>query len=746
MPLRLRRVLPVLIINAVILLVFLLHVTAGSQSSLRLDFIDRMENLTYDMRVMLSTTDAVDDRIVIVDIDERSLAELGRWPWSRDKLALMVDRLFAEYDISLLGFDVVFAEPDESSGYKIMQQLAEDAFADVPAFSERLLALRDELDYDQRFADSLANRDIVLGYYFRLTESEEPSTGQLPAPVLTARDFRPGSEPAVSANGYGANLAIFQNQVGQGGHFNPEVDDDGVVRRVPMLYRYQDEYYEALSLAMARQYLGITELEPVYAEPGLFGYRGYSGLEWLRMGPVRLPVDAQMRALVPYRGRQNSFPYISATDVIHGRVPVEQLQGRIILVGTSAPGLFDLRTTPVESKFPGVEIHANLVAGILDRNIRARPAYTLGAEFIHVLVAGLIMLGLPLLSPIIGSVIVIGLVSASIAINLLAWFSANLVLPLASVLLLILAIFLVNMTYGFFVEQRGKRQLGSLFGQYVPPELVDEMSENPQAYSLAAENREMSVLFSDVRGFTSISESMQPQELSDLMNELLTPMTRIIHTHRGTIDKYMGDAIMAFWGAPLRDTDHARHAVVTGLEMIRRLNELQPGFQQRGWPEIRIGVGINTGDMSVGNMGSEFRRAYTVLGDAVNLGARLEGLTKTYGVSILVSEFSRAAVPDFTFREIDRVRVKGRDEPVVIYEPLGPTAELDSTVKSDLKLYAEALRQYRAQEWDLAELQFLNLLKATNLKIYAIYVKRIQHFREQPPGADWDGVFTHTTK
>lgn len=744
---RLKRHWPLLAANLFVLIVLLLHVVSPSGSVLHWPVIDKLENLLYDARVLLTMPGGEDERIVIVDIDEDSLAAAGRWPWGRDKLERLVDQLFENYQASMVAFDVVFAEPDDSSGLKVLDSLAKQQLAEQTAFRQQIEALRAELDYDQRFAESLRDRPVVLGYYFSRDESEGKNrSGALPAPLLGTRDFRSGTAHALKANGYGANLAMFQEAASGGGHFNPEIDSDGVVRRVPMLFEFEDEYYEALSLAVARRVIDADNIEPGYAEPGPFGYADYSGLEWLQVGYSRIPVDERLRALVPYRGRHGSFPYVSAIDVINGTASTDQFRDRIVLVGTSAPGLFDLRSTPVQSEYPGVEIHANLIAGILDNEIMARPAYTLGVEFVHVLLAGIVMLLLPLASPVVATVGCAVLLALSMALNLWIWTGAELVLPIASVLVLILIMFLFNMTYGFFFEQRNKRQLSGLFGQYIPPELVDEMSENPGAYSIDAENRDMSVLFSDVRGFTTISESMEPAELSQLMNELLTPMTQVIHRHRGTIDKYMGDAIMAFWGAPLHDTAHARHAVEAALRMIERIHELQPDFQARGWPEIRIGVGVNSGDMSVGNMGSEFRRAYTVLGDAVNLGSRLEGLTKAYGVEILVSEFTRKAVPDYAFREVDRVRVKGRDEPVAIFEPLGAKDTVGKNVQDELKIYHEVLRLYRNQEWDLAEMQLLNLNQRAPHKLYEVYIQRIQYFRANPPVGDWDGVFTHTAK
>jgi adenylate cyclase len=303
------------------------------------------------------------------------------------------------------------------------------------------------------------------------------------------------------------------------------------------------------------------------------------------------------------------------------------------------------------------------------------------------------------------------------------------------------------MSYGFFVESRGKRQITGLFGQYVPPEVVDELSKNPEAFSMEGESRELTVLFSDVRGFTTISEHLDPKELSRLMNEFLTPLTRVIYRHRGTIDKYMGDCIMAFWGAPLADPQHARSAVLAGLEMHRVLDELQPQFTKNGWPPINIGVGVNTGRMSVGNMGSEIRRAYTVMGDAVNLASRLEGITKQYGVKMIVGEGTRSQVPEVLFRELDRVRVKGKDEPVAIFEPIGILAEVDKSRSDSLKLWGQALKLYRAQDWDMAELQLINLKKQESESgLYQLYLERIARFRKNPPGSDWDGSWRFDTK
>ncbi len=734
-----------ILMGALVTGLFLLHVTGY----IRLGLVDTLEERAYDARLIFTMPRTLDPRIVIIDIDEKSLAAEGRWPWNRKKMARLMDQLFDHYQVTLVGFDVVFPEPDESSGLKMLEELARTELRDDALFRQRLQKLRSELDYDAQFAASMKDRAVVLGYYFNEEgqESRTTNSGMLPPPTFVKGSFTGKPIRFLRASGYGANLAIFQQSARGGGHFNPWVDEDGIVRRVPLLYEYKEEQYESLASAITRLVLGARGLEPVYA-PVPWGSRNYAGLENFRLGDRLIPVDERMRVLVPFRGRQGSFHYISATDVLHGTADPGLLRGTIALVGTTAPGLLDLRATPVQNAYPGVEIHANIISGILDQTLKEKPAYTLGAEFVTLVLLGLVIsLALPLLSPLWATIVSGILLLLVVGTNLAFWQWGNLVLPVVSSLALVTLGYVTNMTYGYFIETRGKRRLAERFGEYIPPELVEEMAENPERYSMEAESRELTVLFSDVRGFTTISEGLNPQELSDLINAFLTPMTRIIHKHRGTIDKYMGDAIMAFWGAPLPDPEHARHALHAGLEMLHTLEELQGEFSERGWPEIRVGVGLNTGVMSVGNMGSEFRRAYTVMGDAVNLGSRLEGLTKSYGVSIIVSETTMAAVPEMLYRELDRVRVKGKDEPVVIYEPLGPAESVDKATRDELKLYQQALRYYRHQEWDMAELQFLNLQKkAPSRKLYAIYLDRIRHFRENPPGADWDGVFTHTTK
>jgi adenylate cyclase len=334
-----------------------------------------------------------------------------------------------------------------------------------------------------------------------------------------------------------------------------------------------------------------------------------------------------------------------------------------------------------------------------------------------------------------------------IAANLAVFHYRNLVLPLASGVTMILALFTFNMAYGFFVEGAGKRKVAARFGQYVPPEVAAQMAEAPDDYNMEGESREMTALFTDVRGFTSISEGLDPKALSQLMNSFLTPLTAVIYRHRGTIDKYMGDCIMAFWGAPVRNPEHARHGILAALEMQQKLKSLQPEFRAKNWPEVRIGVGLNTGRMSVGNMGSKIRLAYTVMGDAVNLASRLEGITKEYGADIIVGEDTRAAVTGIVFMELDRVRVKGKEVAVAMFEPLGLEGDVPQATLDEIDAFHRASASYRKQDWNEAEAQFRKLEQmAPDRKLYKVFLTRIADFRANPPGADWDGAFTFETK
>lgn len=586
-----------------------------------------------------------------------------------------------------------------------------------------------------------------MGFFTSHQHHELNPLASLPPIALTAQDA-PFTNALFKANSFGANLTILQTAAGKGGYFNnPFLDEDGVYRRIPMITQYQDGIYESLSLAVVHALLDAPRLD---FETGLFQQEGKTikPLEAIQIDTLRIPVDQRGAALIPYRGEAGSFEYLSATDVLNALTPAEALQDKIVLMGTSAAGLQDLVTTPVHTAFPGVEVHANLISGILDQRIKWRPDYLPAIEAIAVFIVGMLAAYLfQVLSAFHASTLAVVLMLTVSAASGYLWSSHDLDIHLAGLVILIALLYSVQMAFGYLYETKRKKQLGTIFGHYIPPELVANMSQSDENFSLKGESREMTVLFSDVRGFTTISETLSPEELCELINEILTPITRIIHHEFGTIDKYIGDAVMAFWGAPLHDDLHAPHAVKAALLMIQELDHLQPYFTGRGWPPIHMGIGLNTGKMSVGNMGSQFRLAYTVMGDAVNLGSRLEGLTKQYGVCIIVSESTKDAAPDYLYKELDRVRVKGKNLPITIYEPITSLNEATAEQQAEVSAMQQALDAFRAQRWDVARATFIELhAERDNKLLYETYLDRISHYQDEPPGTDWDGVYTHKTK
>ena len=741
---------PRILVTLLPLVLVLLHATGA----VRLGVLDRLDNIIYDSRLRATMPKTLDDRVVIVDIDEKSLAVVGRWPWGRNRLSELTTELFDRQKIALLGFDIVFAEADESSGLKRLNELAQRELRDQAGFVDKLKQLQTSLDYDAMFAKSLEGRPVVLGYY--LTGDRDGHTsGVLPAPVMTKEALQGRPIKFTSWNGFGSNIAQIAKVAPVAGHFNPIAEADGVVRSLPLIAEYQGGYYESLSLAMFRMLAGSPTVAPGFPKERLLG-RSYQGLEsiQLKLGSktLAIPVDDQVSALIPFRGfggpSGGSFKYVSAADLLSKALPAESLKNKIVLVGTTAPGLQDLRVTPVSEIYPGVEAHANVISGLLDGKTLVKPDYAIGYEVVVLLLAGLILaFALPLVSAtraVILSVVVAAVVGG---LNLWLYLGAGLVLPLAGALIMVATAFALNMSYGYFVESRSKRELAQLFGTYVPPELVDEMVKDPDSYSMAATNREMTVMFCDMRGFTKMSEQMEPIQLQSLLNGVFTRLTGIIRANRGTIDKYMGDCVMAFWGAPVETPEHAHLAVKSAMEMANAVRGINEDHKAKGIPEIGIGIGVNTGNMCVGDMGSNIRKSYTVIGDAVNLGSRLEGLSKVYGVDIVVSESARKLAPAFGWQELDRVRVKGKDQSVAIFWPVAPANRVGAETEAEIKAWSSFLKAYRAQDWEQCDLLMMNLLRMNAKKyLYHLYSDRVASMRLLPFDLEWDGATNFETK
>lgn len=726
----------------------LLHVLGFVPS----DVVKRLDYLVYDVRLRAEAQKpALDPRIVIVDIDEKSLSEVGRWPWSRDVVAQLIVELTDRLGAAVVGFDIVFAEPQQSDALLALNSIV----ASKPNLSRELQGLEKqiatEFDRDAQLAKVLTDRPVVLGYY--LNQDATALSGALPAALFKKSQLGDLTLDSTSWQGYGGNIPVLQKNA-DGGYFNPIVDEDGTVRSIPLLAQFNDAYYQSFALGTLRRAFGNPQVIPVFPD-GVENDYGAVEMIALRSPDVELdiPVERGLLTRVHFRAKggpnAGGYRYVSAADVLAGALKPEDIEGRIVLIGTTAPGLLDLRSTPVNPAYPGVEVHANVISGMLDSVYKLRPEYSQGLLFVTVLAVGfLLSVMMPILSATWSLLVALIVLAASVTINSLLYFQAGLVLPVAVVLLLVLAIFMFDVAYGYLAESRSKRQMVDLFGEYVAPELVSEMASDPKRYSMEGESRELTVLFSDVRGFTTISESLQPNELREYINEYLTVMSEIIRAHRGTLDKYIGDAIMAFWGAPIADSEHAELATKAAIAMQEEAVRLNERLLARNWPTLAIGVGVNTGQMRVGDMGSKIRRAYTVMGDAVNLGSRLEGITKTYGVGVIVGPQTKAAVPGMVFQELDAVKVKGKNEPVSIYAPLGERTALSEASLTVLKQWDAFLMAFRGQQWDLARKTLAELTGSLvlNPALKALYDARIEHFEANPPPLNWDGVTQFDSK
>jgi adenylate cyclase len=741
---------PRIAVTLIPLVIALLH----ASSILPINVFQRLDDIIYDARLRATMPKTPDSRVVIIDIDEKSLAEVGRWPWGRNKMANLVNELFDRQHIAILGFDVVFAEADDSSGLKRLRQLASDELRDQAGFAERLGQIQNSLDYDAMFAKSLENRPVVMGYYLT-SDRDGRTSGRLPAPVMQKDALAGRPIKFTSWSGYGSNIESLAKSAPMAGFFNSITDLDGVVRSIPLVAEHKGQYYESLSLGVFRLLTGLPTVTPGFPQERFLS-RNYQGLEsiLLRQGDKSLavPVDDRVAALVPFRGgggaSGGSFKYFSASDVVAQRIPPGALKDKIVLLGTTAPGLLDLRVTPIGEVYPGVEVHANMISGLLDGRVAVRPDYALGFEVLVLVLAGLTLaIGLPLLSATKAVALSVAVIGAVIGLNFWMYLGLGLVLPLSSALVMVLAAFALNMSYGYFVESKSKRQIANLFGTYVPPELVDEMVKDPDSYSMKAVNKELTVMFCDMRGFTNLSENMEPTELQALLNNLFSRLTEIIQANRGTTDKYMGDCVMAFWGAPVDTPNHPQLAVKAALEMCQAVRKLNAEHRSKGMPEIGVGIGINTGTMCVGNMGSDIRRSYTVIGDAVNLGSRLEGLSKNYGVEIVVSESTRKLATDFVWQELDKVRVKGKEQAVSIFLPVAPADPQPKDQADELKTWAALLKAYRRQDWEQCDVQMLNLQRLNaNKFLYQLYAERVASLRLLPIDPAWDGATSFETK
>lgn len=703
--------------------------------------LEELRVRTFDAYQLIQPRKITARPVVIIDIDEKSLAKFGQWPWPRTRVADLVKNL-TDLGAAVIAFDIVFAEPD-----RLSPSIAAESFKSLD--DETRAKLRALPSNDLYFADVLKKSPVVLGesglpYPVAKSDLKLPLTGL----ATIGGDPRPF---LLNFPGLLRNVPALEEAAPGRGLFTIRTERDGIVRRVPIIMEAQGDLMPSLTFEMLRI---VTKSDTILVKSD------EAGVKSVAVPGFELPTDRNGQMWVHF-SKHDAARFVSAADVLEGRVGPDVISRKLVLVGTSAVGLLDVKTTPLDPVMPGVEVHAQVLESALTRSVLSQPNYAIGLEILIALLFGFAIIWLaPILRPItllaFGAVIVCLLVGTS-------WYyytQHRLLIDFTFPLVASTAVYLVLVFASYFREQAQRRRIRSAFGQYLSPALVEQLAQSPEKLVLGGEERDMTIMFSDVRGFTTISESFKhdPQGLTSLMNRFLTPLTNAILDRKGTIDKYMGDAIMAFWNAPLNDNQHQINACEAALDMIDKIEALNVEREEEarlaGKTHIpmHVGIGLNTGTCVVGNMGSDLRFDYSVLGDSVNLASRLEGQSKSYGVPIIAGSKTALAAKDrFAILELDFITVKGKKEPEVIYAIAGREDVAKSGSFQRLRnLSIEMLSCYRSKDWDGAMSAIAKARIADeqlNFKaLYDLYAERIDTFRQSPPPDDWDGVFALTTK
>ena len=737
-------------------------------------FITRLELNSLDLRFQSRGRTRPDPRIIIVDIDQHSQEALGHWPFPRIYFAHLLDAL-REDGARVVAFDITFSQPEDptlplkdlSASLDQQQKKGQGASPSV-----RLEIEREErkYNYDQQFADAIQRfGSVVLGNYFLYTKADLQGVSNEAldryANLMAFFPF-PQVRPEASAGGEAGRLRLIQqyedlylvprgvegntelltgvvaSEKGGSGFFNVAVDADTVVRRMLLAIPYGRDtdranwdMYASIDVQALRLYLGLTN------EQTVLNYGG-AGVTSIEFGPkLTVHPDDLSRMMVNYNGPVRTYPYISFADAAEKKFAPGTFKDKLVLVGASATGIGDLRATPFGAiDFPGVEIHANLIDNILNQKFLVRGGPQVLTDLAFIFLFGIPLgMWLALVQPrwmAFGLLLLIPFGGIVYWAFLHGWW-LNFIVP--SLFTLVPNVGLVAL-YRVLIEEQEKRKVRGAFQQYVSPEVIRRVLSDPEL--VQPRKSEITVLFSDVRGFTTISEKLDAQELARLLNGYLTEMTRIIFRHQGTLDKYIGDAVMAIWGAPFTEPKHGERCCEAALSMLSRLSELQQGWVSEGLPAMEIGIGINTGIASVGNMGSSLRYGYTAMGDAVNLASRLEGLNKEYGTSILISESTRADVTNdqIIIREIDFIRVKGKNQPVTIFEILSRQAAANDG-KALVEMFGQGREAYKTRNWSAAKTAFEEVLRRwPDDGPSRVFRGRCDEYLADEPDADWDGV------
>jgi adenylate cyclase len=693
-------------------------------------FIDKK---IYDTFLRRLEQGAQSNAVAIIDIDEQSLDEFGQWPWPRYRLALLLKKL-QDAGALAVGMDVLLAEADRSSPRHVRDNLRKDLGVEI-----EFQNLPSELeDNDILLSRILAQGPFVLGYFFDFEDNSQSGlerTKTVPLNTLFATEDKSAMDALLQPPTLVPPLPLFDNVAPASGFVNTILDPDGMLRAPALVMKFHDQIHTNLGLATL--WLGL-------GKPPMVLKFNKAGVESLRIGETIVPLDQNGRFSLRFRGKRRSFPYYSAADVINGRVSLQTLGGKFLLVGTSAAGLEDLRATPFDQYYPGVEAQATLIDNILTGDFLRNPDWLPGLQVGLIMVVGfcttliLIFLGNRAVPPVIAAACGAG------------WFGGEWVFreyhifisPLFPSATLILT-FVIVAAFKAVHQESEKIFIKNAFSQYVSPALVEKIIEQPQALQLEGEEKNVSLLFADIRRFTALSERLSPTEVTALLHHYLTPVTRTIRNHQGTLDKYIGDAVVAFWNAPVSVEGHQRHALDAALTILELIPVLNKEFSRRFQCSIDVGIGVHTGNVRVGNMGSDDLFDYTVLGDNVNLTARLEGLTKYYQMPLLVSE-ALGVIPSagYVRQEIDTVRVVGKQLPTTLYTY---RAQREFT-EDELTRWEDALALYKEADFSKACPLFERLREQNpRVPLYRIFFNRCTQFLENSP-KNWDGAFSHRNK
>lgn len=715
--------------------------------------LDLIELKTYDLRFRSRGQLSPSPSVVMAVIDEKSLDTEGRWPWPRSKIAKLVD-LLSQDGARVIGFDIGFLEPDENSQLAVINQFAQkvDALAiQNPQLTDFIQESKQHADNDLTLANAIKNSSatIVLGYFFHMWETDlgyqiEQSKidqqlkriGASKYPFVMYKD--PGIDfvPFFQAYAPESNLEMFTEVAASSGYFSVRSDQDGVVRWMPLMIQAGEDLFPPLSVLCAWHYLG---------KPQLTAQVGRYGVEGVQMGSRFIPTDEHGQLLINYLGPLKTFPHVSIHDILSGKLTKGTFTNKIVLVGATAIGIHDLRSTPFSPVYPGMEIHATVIDNILTQSFLTKPKWAKIYDLLAIIILGtLIGIALPRMSALKGLFFATGLFIVHIITANWLFVHSGVWLNIVYPLLALSANYTVLTVYDYITEERERKKIKEAFQHYVAPVVIEEMLKEPGRLKLGGEEKVLTVLFSDLQGFTAHSEQYTPGQMIELLSEYYARMTEQIFAYEGMLKEYVGDELMAIFGAPIEQPDHAERACAAALAMREHRNALREEWAKTGRPPLIARTGINSGPMLVGNLGSKYRFAYGVLGDHVNLGSRLEGLNKAYGTEILLGENTAQLVgKSFVLREIDLVQVVGRKQPVRIYELLARSGTpLPSEQEKAFSSYAAGLEAYRQQRWNEA----LGLFKES-LTLWPkdgpsrIMVERCQIYQQMPPPEEWDGVF-----